>query len=263
MTLTVARTTLTLKHDRSTNVSIDVTTTGNTVGEYRIEIRRRSSQTWYVLRGARTLEPWEARVAGRFSLRGVAKIDGREYYTAERDVDVQFPEYSQIVNDSVVSNAMSGAWNSTKADCTETPNRRREYGFWIYLNTTSDVYEIGTTVTGPWGGPADGASVSLPPRPSDVPADILPDSNGGKYPVASFHTHTPTTYRTGLPPGSARGVGPSGADNGADTSDDVPGVVYDYIESPAGSGSIPMQHPKEAPARLYLSLGVNRRSTPQ
>ena len=44
--------------------------------------------------------------------------------------------------------------------------------------------------------------------------------------------------------------------------DDVPGVVYDFVESPAGSGSIPMGHPKASAAQLYHSRGKDRRTTP-
>lgn len=98
----------------------------------------------------------------------------------------------------------------------------------------------------------------MPARPADTPATPAPNVAGATYSVASFHTHTPTTYRTGLP----RGVGPSGADNSADTADQVPGVVYDYTESPAGSGTIPMGHPEGAAAQRYHSMGLDRRPTP-
>ena len=64
------------------------------------------------------------------------------------------------------------------------------------------------------------------------------------------------------PANSTRGVGPSGADNNFHTNQKLPGVVYDYEESPTGSGSIPMGHPESSSAILYHSMGTDRRPTP-
>jgi hypothetical protein len=76
-----------------------------------------------------------------------------------------------------------------------------------------------------------------------------------KQRTRDFHTHSPSAYRTG----TSRGVGPLGRDNEFDTDQKVPGIVYDYVENPVGSGTIPMGHPKLEPARLYYSKGWNRR----
>jgi hypothetical protein len=261
--LKVQKDKLTLKHDRENKLEIKVTGTNFTVDEYRIEIKRASSGGWCVLKRVQALDPWNAVIAGKFKLRGVVKACGSEHKSPEKDVEVQFPTYAQIVGDATVSSDTSTEWSNTLADCTETPNRRREKGYWIRLNTKADTYEHTAVVNGSWNGPADGAGVEIGGRPADAPATPDPCSEGATYSVASFHTHTPTEFRTAaMPPGSARPIGPSGADNSIDTSDDVPGVVYDFIESPAGSGSIPMGHPETSAAQRYHSRGKDRRTTP-
>ncbi len=158
-----------------------------------------------------------------------------------------FPTFNQIVADRDVQTQTDRAWRNTEAAA--TPASRREEGFWIRLNTKTNRYEFTPTILGAASPPLGGASVDLGARP----ADSNPGTADAIYTVASFHTHTPTAHR---PVG--RPVGPSGADNRVDTSDDVVGVVYDYIESPAGSGNIPAGHPIGSPAKRYHS-GPNRR----
>ena len=175
------------------------------------------------------MEPWIARIAGKFKIRGVAVINGQEVTSAEKNLEVQFPTYSQIVGDGDVQTAVSAAWTDTLNDCTSAPNQRREHAFWILLNTTTDNYEFGPDVVWALGGPGAGASVNPSPRPADVPATPKADDAGATYWVALFHTHTPTEFRT-----VGRAIGPSAADNNFHTANDVPGVVYDFAESPAG-----------------------------
>lgn len=262
--LEVEKNKLTLKHNRECKLEIKVEPESTSVDAYRIEIRREKEQKkWCTLSNKKIEDPWKAKIAGKFKIRGVAIICGDEHFTEEKEVEVQFPSYSEIVSDSGVTSETSKEWQNTLNDCTENPNQRRERGFWIKLNTKSNVYEFTGTVTGGWSNPTQGASVPLPSRPDDSPASPSPCDDGATYSVASFHTHTPTEFRAAAnPPGTTRGVGPSGADNRIDTQDDVPGVVYDYVESPGGSGSIPMGHPKNSSAQLYHSRGRDRRSTP-
>ncbi len=262
--LDVEKNLLTLKHDRESDLEVKVNPSGIAVDEYKIEIKRKTSSTWGTLTAAKSLKPWYANIAGSFHVKGTAKVGGTEYYSKNTEVTNQFPTYDQIVSDAVVQTQTDAEWANTLTDCTETPtNQRRERAFWIRLNTTSDAYEFTTTVTGSWAAPADGASVSPGSRPADTPATPEPNAAGATYSVALFHTHTPTTFRAAaVPVGSTRGIGPSTADNNFHNGQDVPGVVYDYVESPAGSGSIPMGHPEGAAAQLYLSLGKNRRTTP-
>jgi hypothetical protein len=261
--LKVEKAKLTLKHNRENKLEIAVTGTDFTVTEYRIEIKRASGGAWCVLARTQQLAPWKAVIAGKFKLRAVVKACGSEHKSPEKDVEVQFPTYAEIVGDATAKAAVDTEWANTLADCTQTPNQRRERGYWIRLNTTTDAYEHTTVVLAPFNAPAAGAGVDIGSRPADNPATPDPCATGATYSVASFHTHTPTTFRAAaLPPGSVRPVGPSGADNSIDTTDDVPGVVYDFVASPAGSGSIPMGHPKNSAAQLYHSRGKDRRTTP-
>jgi hypothetical protein len=174
--------------------------------------------------------------------------------SAPKALEVQFPDYATIVANAKVQQFTDASWASTKAAATATG--RREEGYWIRLNTAGNgTYSHTATIFGPVVGPGGTGSVMLGARPADTP--VSPALTGSAmYTVASFHTHTPTTFR---PVG--RPVGPSAADNAADTADDVTGVVYDYVESPVGSGNIPAHHPKNSPARRYQS-GPARRKTP-
>jgi hypothetical protein len=154
---------------------------------------------------------------------------------------MQFPAYSDVVGNADVQAATDASWASTKA--ATTPTARREEGFWIQIDTTAVTRYHTATVLGPVVDPTHTGSVHFGARPADNPA--TPDlRTGGVFAVASFHTHTPTTFRA-----VGRPVGPSAADNATDLHDDVTGVVYDYLESPAGSGSIPAGYRLNSPAQ--------------
>ena len=56
-----------------------------------------------------------------------------EHLSPEKDVEVQFPFYSEIVADATVSADANTEWANTLADCTQTPNQRREKAYWIRL----------------------------------------------------------------------------------------------------------------------------------
>ena len=122
------------------------------------------------------------------------------------------------------------------------------------MNTSTGLYEDGPTYWGPWVSGDEQASVNIWWRPSDIPSSPSPTDTGAYYPVASFHTHTSTFYGT-----KGRDVGPSDADRGKDDEDQVPGLVYDYI---GVLRRIEAGHPINAPARIYQSLGPERRPTP-
>ena len=158
---------LTLKHDRDCNLEVKNTpTNGITVDEYRINIKRTNSATWYTLYTNKTMTPWHANIAGGFNLRGMAKIGGTEFYSTNILIVNQFPTYTQIEGDTDVRSATDTEWANTLTDCTQTPNQRRERGFWLRVNTASSAYEHDAVVTGDWVGPDDGASVNLPARPA-------------------------------------------------------------------------------------------------
>ena len=131
----------------------------------------------------------------------------------------------------------------------QNPNLRRERGFWISLNTAGDgTYSCGESKFGNWSGPFAGASVELGSRPDSTLSAIAPNATSALYAVSSFHTHTPTVYRS-----SGRRSGPSQSDNDMDQYDNVAGIVYDYAIY-----YIPPGHPKDSPAAVYKSR--NQRS---
>ena len=55
---------------------------------------------------------------------------------------------------------------------------------------------------------------------------------------------------------------PTPKDSDMDLIEHGPGLVYDYLDSPEGSGNIPHEHPINSPAGIYESLGEERRPTP-
>lgn len=156
-----------------------------------------------------------------------------------------FPTFPQIRWNATVSNAMWAAWAETLRASNATS--RREQGFWVQWDRTTtrnangDMRVVGA-VTAPAVGPAVGATVNLGARPADA---------GDWVTVGSFHTHTPTRHRT-----VGRVVGPSGADNTADTNDNVAGLVYDYTA--VSGGAVPARHPTWSAAQVYHS-GPNSR----
>ena len=155
-----------------------------------------------------------------------------------------FPTYAKIVADKTVATATAAAWAETKKATTSTS--RREQGFWITYDTAGSTYTCAPTFTGSTVGKgATGAA-----NPGTKPAD-----SGKVYTVGLFHTHTPMTYRD---KSGVRDVGPSSTDNTFHTNNNVAGVVYDYVESPAGSGTIPGGHPIDSAAKLYSSGPTQR-----
>ncbi|HTX38154.1 MAG TPA: hypothetical protein VME43_24155 [Bryobacteraceae bacterium] len=260
--LSVQKPLLTLKHNDLCELEIQVLPQNTVVDDYRIEIKRASGGQWLTLANAREMKPWTAKIAGKFKLRGVAEINGSAVSSVEQDVEVQFPSYNQIILDSDVIARTDLAWNRTQADCTTYQPKCLEYGFWIYLNTTADCYQFGRMVQGQLVEPLKGADVVLGLRPPDQPANPSPTDPGATYAVASFHAHPTVEYLKPFFPQFERDVGPSPGDEQADREDAVPGVIYDYVDSPAGSGTIPYGHPTNAPAKLYRSKAIDRRPTP-
>jgi GT2 family glycosyltransferase len=218
------------------------------------QAKRAAAATWTQLAsGPSATFAYKATIAGHFNVRVVATVNGKNVTSPSANLTVTFPVYADIVADANVITFTDAAWQDTLA--ATTPTTRREEGFWIQFNSNTGAYSHTPTILGPVIGPNQTGSVQLGPRPPDVPASPqLPGS--GVYTVASFHTHTPTTFRM-----VGRPVGPSAADNAADTNDDVTGVVYDYIANPPASGSIPAGYPLHSPAQRYHS-GPASRKTP-
>lgn len=65
---------------------------------------------------------------------------GSDYVSPEIELEVQFPSIGQIMSDPAVFARATNEWALTLSDCTQTPNLRRERGFWISLDTGSNAY---------------------------------------------------------------------------------------------------------------------------
>ena len=190
-------------------------------------------------------------------------VDGRTWTTPISEIEVQFPSFSDILENGIVSAAMDNAWQMTKDGCTENPNQRHEVGFWIQLNTYIDSYVIGTIVEGLPSSPGTSGHLQLPGRPADSPSWIEANASGAVYTVGVFHTHTPRTYLS--PTNEFRRVGPSATDVSTCSFQQLPGFVYDYVGSPDPNGNPTNRlyngHPKDSPACLY-PIAPLRRPTP-
>lgn len=159
---------------------------------------------------------------------------------------IVYPAYRNMrYNETVLAEAWT-AWKETLRAANAAG--RREQGFWIQWDTTTQNNATGTFravghATGPVVAPGAGATINLGTKPADA---------GDWHTVGSFHTHTPTRFRR-----VGRVVGPSGADVNADTADNVAGLVYDYTE--VRNSAVPAGHPVWSDARIYHS-GPNRRT---
>ena len=247
------RSPLTLKHDNQTAISLShPNSLETTIINATVQIRRKGESDWLTLGSPSSLNPWTAKIAGTFEMRGIGTVDGKSVETPIEEVEVMFPRFEQITNAAEVVSMTDAAWAATMAEC--FPTNRRERGFWIWLNTNTGLYEEGAICLGPWTNGNNQASVNLSPRPSDQPPLPSPTAIGARYPVASFHCHTSTYYGT-----LGRFVGQTKQDENMDTIEQVPGLVYDYI---GVRQWIDPGHPINAPARIFQSLGLGQRPTP-
>ena len=229
-------------------------------GNQYVEIRRTNAQEWVQLGSLASLSPWTARVAGHFELRGTATVNGRSFATTPVGIEVRFPEYDDIVSDDDVWFAMEDAWTTNLVET--TPGNRREYGFWIRLDT-SDGHYITAPLEAGIGVSASGGLLVPSPRPADVPSNPEPNAAGVVYTVGHFHTHTPRTYI--MPTNLFRRVGPSPRDCNLMKNNQMPGIVFDYVgvSDPDGNPTNRLYngHGLDDPAMLY-PVPPERRPTP-
>ena len=254
---------LTLKHDNE--VYLDVVHSNSAwvpLENVVADIRRAGEDEWTTLGPATNLLPWTARVAGTFELRVRGVAEGLPFATPVAEIEVQFPSIYDIIGDTNVQTRALQEWNATLDDCTESPPLRREHGYWILLDTATGTYGTWTNCYGVWVPPETNATIKIPPPDPDVPEDPSPLDSGVVYPVAWFHTHTPTTYSTNRP-GPGRGVGPSGKDRQYSINHSMPGIAYDYLKDPlSATNLIPYGWPKNKPATMYPINTPERRLFP-
>ena len=257
LSLYLSKTVLTLKHDNEMDISIlHEEDPSSTVSDPSIQIRRLGETNWLELAASESVTSWTARVAGYFELQGKITVDGQDAYTDIRSLEVMFPSYVEIWSDPTFLSLADARWRSILRNTVET--NRFEQGFWVKLNTETAEYFHDEIKYGPGVTSNQVAYVVLGSRPADNPLLPSPLASAAIYTVASFHGHTPTTYRVG-----GRVIGPSGDDISADANNQTPGIVYDYEEWRNGTGVIPEGWPKSSPAKLYKTPGLVRRPTPQ
>ena len=255
--LSVSKEVLTLKHDNQATISIvHPNSGGESFSEGTVLIRRVGETDWQTLGTESDLDPWTARIAGRFELRGVASVGGVPVTTASTVVEVRFPSVEQIAADSIVVCAAGEAWTSNMTACTKIPNRRQEFGFAIRLNTTNDTYVCDEIWPGPPVPPWENGEVSIPVDPYNDPEDPRPTDPGAVYLVATLHTHTSPVYFPEY--FDDKPVGPSGVDLDVASRQGIPGIVLDYV-STNEEGTICPGHPLEAATQFYFSKPPDRR----
>ena len=188
------------------------------------------------------------------TFRALATADGEPITVGPVTIWVRFPSETEMMADPVIQAHAANLWAQTLALC--TPTNRHEVGCWILLNTATDTYSFSATTNGPPTPNDQTSTIYLLPVPPDSPLFPRLTNRTAIYTVASFHTHSPTTYQ----PHGQRIVGPSPFDTNASETLSVPGLVFDYVENPETPGEIPAGHPMNAPAQLYPTLVCPRRT---
>ena len=234
-----------------------------TAKSYTWEMKPSSASGWTTLGTTKSrFYKITYRLAGNFELRvffNGASAGGsppRRLVSPVRPVEVRFPTWNEIATNQAVRAFTQEAWRITLRLATQM--WRQEVGFWITLDTCSRTYDHLPLIKGPIVPSNRDGEVTLGHRPADTTTKPDPVTGCATYPVASFHTHTPTRYRT-IP--NLRQVGPSQADEDADKHDQVPGIVFDYRANPPKGNTIPNGYPKNEPALRYRS-GLPLRPTP-
>ena len=250
--LYIAKTNLTLLETNT--LSVTVLPSSLVVSNYVFEISRTNTPlTWYQwYQDENNVFTNIARTAGNFKVRASAYVNGEKSYSDTEHLEVQFPTTTDMMNNMPLRTIFDGLWTETKNDATNKVFRR-EHGCHIILDSATGQYGITNHVTGPWVTDNETASVGYAPRPDDIPATPNP-TNTAIYLIGTFHTHTPTTYRTG-----GRLVGPSAGDRTNAVTRQLPNFAYDYT---SGIGRIPAGHPLDAPADIYPISPPERRPTP-
>ena len=135
---------------------------GTPIENATVQIRRKNESAWLTLGSPANLNPWTAKIAGIFEMRGIGTVDGKSVETPVVEVEVRFPSISQIMSDPGVQSRALQEWNATLADCTEVPNQRREHAYWIMLDTGLNSYSAGQVIFGEWATPTTPGYVAIP-----------------------------------------------------------------------------------------------------
>ncbi len=63
-----------------------------------VQIRRKGDSAWLTLGSPSSLNPWTAKIAGTFEMRGIGTVNGESVETPIEEVEVMFPRFKQITN---------------------------------------------------------------------------------------------------------------------------------------------------------------------
>lgn len=130
---------------------------------------------------------------------------------------VQNPLYSDIMNNPTVKAKMDALWAASVQDAVNKPNASyHEKGCIIYFNTTDNSYEFEDVPDSEEFKCEGSVEIHF-----EMPATIGYPDRGGKYPVATFHTHP---ARTKCDQYTRYAVGPSSTDKKMGTVC----LLYDY-----------------------------------
>lgn len=224
-----------------------------------LEMARKYTQEWWALESG-TQFPYVrvSRSSGYWQIRARGRYNNKEYISNVVDVEERFPTVSEIARHPDVARELENYWSMTKNFA--SPNGRKEFGCWIYLDTGTGKYVCEDIPNNNVVQGCAGTHGSIKPTKPKIQATIGPLESGYEY-VAIFHTHTPLTY---CPVGDRRDtVGPSAKDIRY-VERFVPGIVYDYepiIDTIWNKDDgLPGAHPLNAAAKLYY-FGPSRRPT--
>lgn len=197
-----------------------------------------NQSTWYNLgEGLSPVFNGVARRPGNLYYRAVVTISGATYQSAAVNMTTNFPTYDRIVGAAELQGPMDSAWAATLA--ASNPINRREYCFWIQIDTINGQYVAGNQTPGPVvDNDIVEAECFLPAKPLDQSGPDV--AQGGLYTIALFHTH-PAHNWVGQP----RVVGPSLIDHNAANGANVVGIVRDYIATESNN-MIGAYHPAES-----------------
>jgi hypothetical protein len=259
--LVVSKSLLTLKHDNQATISISRSGPwGDSPPEGTVEIRRSgAANEWLTLGVESDLDPWTARIAGHFDLRGIVSCGAFALTTAVQQVEVQFPSGIQIANDDDFVSSAEWAWDLMVSEAAEPPHFQREYGFCVFLVTSNSVYDCSDIQQGllipPWG---DG-EIAIDCDPATEPENPSPTAAGARYAVATFHTHPTAAYAF---EGWSRPAGPSNDDVTNAVTRGMPSIVADYVPLEGNNGTILGGHALDAEHQRTLISEPTRRNTP-
>ena len=71
---------------------------GTAIENATVQIRRKNESAWLTLGSPSSLNPWSAKIAGIFEMRGIGTVNGKSVETPIEEVEVMFPRFEQITN---------------------------------------------------------------------------------------------------------------------------------------------------------------------